>query len=192
MAPGPVAIVLASGKGARFDPSGAKNKLGERLKDGRTVLETSVANLISAGLKVMVVATRNSPLHTASAALAVDWCVNPDPDAGMGNSIAIGVAQTAKAGGWLIALGDMPFISPATISAIARAVHVEKALIAVPEFEGTRGHPVAFGAAMREELLLLSGDEGGKSLLRRYTITRVPTDDYGILRDIDRPEDLPV
>jgi len=38
----------------------------------------------------------------------------------------------------------------------------------------------------------LSGDEGGKSLLMRYTITAVPTDDFGILRDIDRPEDLPV
>jgi molybdenum cofactor cytidylyltransferase len=190
-ASGLVAILLASGRGSRFDPSGLKNKLCHRLRDGRTVFETSAANLLAAGLKVTVVAPDGSPLYAAAGRLSIDWCVNPKPDEGMGNSIAVGVEHSGDASGWIVALGDMPFIKPATISAVGQAI-LAGALIAAPEFESIRGHPVAFGRQMRDELLQLSGDEGGKSLLMRYTITAVPTDDFGILRDIDRPEDLPV
>jgi molybdenum cofactor cytidylyltransferase len=41
-------------------------------------------------------------------------------------------------------------------------------------------------------LLLLRGDEGAKSLLKKHEalLVKVPIGDPGVLRDIDRPEDL--
>lgn len=192
MSAAPIALLLASGKGSRFDPSGSKNKLCERLANGSTVLATSAANLLAAGLEVVVVAPEDERLRAAVAESRITWCANPDPALGMGHSIAIGVRATRSARAWLVALGDMPFIAPATIGAVLQALEDGTALIAAPEIGGVRGHPVAFSRALYDELLALSGDAGGKALFARHAVTAVRTDDYGILRDIDRPDDLPV
>jgi molybdenum cofactor cytidylyltransferase len=47
--------------------------------------------------------------------------------------------------------------------------------------------PVGFGAAWREELLKLDGDEGARALLK--PVTRILTEDDGAFRD-RRPADL--
>ena len=55
---------------------------------------------------------------------------------------------------------------------------------------GQRGHPVGFGAAWRDELLKLDGDEGARALLKSQPVTRILTEDNAAFRDIDVPGDL--
>lgn len=111
---------------------------------------------------------------------------------GMGASLAAGVAAAARAGGWVVALGDMPRVRPGTIASIAGAI-ARGALVAAPfDAAGRRGHPVGFAAALRGELLALDGDIGARTVIDRHaaSLCRVETDDPGIFLDIDTPADL--
>jgi molybdenum cofactor cytidylyltransferase len=112
---------------------------------------------------------------------------------GLGSSLSVGVEASAGAAGWLVALADMPFIGEATMRAVRDAL-VGGALVAAPRdrASGARGHPVGFAAALREELLAIRGDEGARSVIQRHrdAVRLLEVDDAGILRDIDRPEDL--
>jgi len=50
---------------------------------------------------------------------------------GIGSSIAVGVNATAAAGGWVVGLADMPFVSTDTIAAVRAAIE-NGAAIAAP------------------------------------------------------------
>ena len=64
--------------------------------------------------------------------------------------------------------------------------------LAAPYFRTRRGHPVGIAGAFYQDLLLARGDEGAKGLLaaRAAELVKVPLGDPGVIRDIDRPEDL--
>jgi molybdenum cofactor cytidylyltransferase len=112
---------------------------------------------------------------------------------GLGASLAAGIAASSDAQGWIVALGDMPFIEPATIAAVRRRLE-DGALIAAPAVRasGQRGHPVGFSRALRDELAALDGDEGARSVIARHRgeIALVEVDDAGVVNDIDTPADL--
>ena len=85
----------------------------------------------------------------------------------------------------------MPRLKPATIQAVVAAL-AAGATIAAPYLEGERGHPVGFGARLRDELTQLTGDSGARKVLQRHAddIRRIETDDPGVLLDIDSRSDL--
>jgi molybdenum cofactor cytidylyltransferase len=101
------------------------------------------------------------------------------------------VAQARAADGWIVALADMPRIKPATIKAMVAALQ-QGALIAAPIHKGERGHPVGFGAALRDELLKLDGDVGARAVMERHrdSVQLIECDDPGVMFDVDRKSDL--
>ena len=107
----------------------------------------------------------------------------------MGSSLAAGVAAAPEAAGWVIALADMPWVPPEVVRQVAAAV-AGGALVAAPVCAGRRGHPVGFGASLGRDLMAITGERGARDLLERHGLTEVPTTDPGVLRDVDRPEDL--
>ena len=115
-----------------------------------------------------------------------------DAQDGMSRSLIAGLQATDNDIGWVIALGDMPFIKPSTISKVSNAI-AQGELIAQPVYKDKRGHPVGLSARLREELMAIKGDEGAREVLRRHADDCHLIgcdDDPGILRDIDRREDL--
>ena len=195
------AILLAAGRGRRFDPGGARNKLLQPLPGGDSVVEASARALLSVFARVVAVTPPDDGgVAAALHALGCEITVCPDADAGMGLSLAhalrysLDLAPAAGAGaapqGWLVALGDMPFVAPATLQLLAAAVE-QGAGIAAPRFNGRRGNPVAFGAMYRDALLALDGDQGARRLLANAAVSTIEVADPGVVRDIDLPEDLP-
>lgn len=110
---------------------------------------------------------------------------------GMGASLACAVRAAGAADGYLVALGDMPFIRASTIAAVRDAL-AGGALLAAPYFRGRRGHPVGIAGAFRAELEGMKGDEGARRLLERHPdkLIKIPVGDPGVIRDIDTPGDL--
>lgn len=110
---------------------------------------------------------------------------------GMGASLACGVRAAGAADGYLVALGDMPFIRTSTIAAVRDALS-GGALLAAPYFRGRRGHPVGIARAFRAELEAMKGDEGARRLLEAHPdkLIKIPVGDPGVIRDIDTPGDL--
>ena len=112
--------------------------------------------------------------------------VCPDACSGMGHSLACGVRARSDAAGWVIALADMPAVSPTTISAVRDALaHGHQS--AAPVHRGQRGHPVGFGRACREELLALTGDAGARGVLAAHPPLLIEVADPGCLLDVDAP-----
>jgi len=111
---------------------------------------------------------------------------------GIGASLAAGVSHASRSDGWIVALGDMPFIEAATFAAVAASLHAG-ALIAAPVLaDGKRGHPVGFASRLRKELVALDGDEGARSVIQRHAakLVSIPVGDRGIVIDIDTPGDI--
>jgi molybdenum cofactor cytidylyltransferase len=112
---------------------------------------------------------------------------------GIGESLAAAVAASHDAAGWIVALGDMPYVRPATVEAVRAQLEIG-ALIAAPlnAVTGVRGHPVGFASTLHDELLALRGDSGARAVIARHhdELVPVPVDDPGIFVDIDTPEEL--
>jgi molybdenum cofactor cytidylyltransferase len=183
-----VGVLLAAGEGVRF----GGGKLVHPLDDGSAIAAHAARNLISAGLDVVaVVRAGDFPLADI---LEQEGCqVTPCTQSvhGMGHTLAHGVTASREAAGWIVALGDMPRVKPATIEAIAAAL-AAGAAIAAPVYQGERGHPVGFASRLRDELMQLVGDTGAKAVLQRHAeeIVLVDCDDPGVVLDIDRKADL--
>jgi molybdenum cofactor cytidylyltransferase len=186
-----VGILLAAGRGRRFDPSGAQDKLLQPLPDGAAVVVASARHLLSVLPRVIaVVPPADRGVAAALRALGCEVTVCPDADTGMGASLAHAVAASLpNADAWVIALGDMPFVETATIRALCTALD-DGADIAAPLFDGQRGNPVGFSNVHRAALLALAGDEGARRIVRGSPVVEVAVDDPGIVRDVDTRADL--
>lgn len=183
-------ILLAAGRGRRFDPSGASNKLLAPLPDGTPVVLASARSLLSILPRVIaVVAPSDGGVGEALRLLGCTVSVCPGADAGMGHSLAHALCQAQDADGWLIALGDMPHVQPSTLAALCAALE-GGADIALPVCRGRRGNPVAFAAVHRAALLALAGEEGARAIVRAHSATEVQVGDCGIFQDIDTRADL--
>lgn len=187
-----VGILLAAGKGRRFDPSGSSNKLLEHLASGEAVAVASARAMVAVLPQVIaVVPALQGALAGAlrDAGCEVTACI--DAGRGMSASLVHGLRQSLPgAQAWIVALADMPYVERATIAAL-RAALERGAAIAAPVLGGRRGNPVGFGVAHLAELLALQGDQGARAILQVHFITEVEVHDPGIFQDIDLVADLP-
>jgi molybdenum cofactor cytidylyltransferase len=182
-------ILLCGGSATRF---GAE-KLLAPLR-GAPLASHSARNLVAgAGNALAVIPMGSTALRRVLEDSGCDILETSDTRRGMGASLAAAVAASSEAAGWIVALGDMPFIRAATIVSI-RAALEGGALIVAPQVasSGERGHPVGFAGALKAELIALDGDRGARSIVERHrdALATLEVDDPGIVADIDVPADL--
>ena len=186
-------IVLAAGRGSRFRQVAGNEK--DKLladcsgRDGavRSVIEQVLVNL-PVGLGKRVVVTTEDRPQVNRMAQAYGCEIVLIESTGMGDSIATGVAACSQLEGWLMVLGDMPFIRPSSIEQVV--AQMADNCISVPVQDGAYGHPVGFGRHFAPGLMALSGDCGAKSLFAQGQIVEVAVDDPGVLWDVDVPQKL--
>lgn len=192
--PGVQTLVLAAGQGRRFRQQLDQDKLSvpSHVDDeaSPSVLQATLMAVHGATEECLVVVRKdNAPLR--------DWlAINESrfgyatlavATNGLGHSLAQAVAHRPAARGWLVVLGDMPYVRSETLRRLAAAIR-EDALV-VPVYEGRRGHPRGIGSAHRQALLALDGDQGAQALFADACVEEIEVDDPGILQDIDRPQD---
>ncbi len=180
-------LLLAAGRGRRF----GSDKRRARLPDGELLLDRSVANLVATGLPLRVaLGPGDDTLAQSLGERGIETIRCAGAPGGMGATLAAAVPALPHWDAVLVALGDMPWLRPESVAAVARAAGA--ASICVPCHNGRRGHPVAFGARFLPELAALDGDRGARDLLLRHAavVRELAVDDPGVLRDVDRPADL--
>ena len=181
-------ILLAAGAGSRF----GGDKLMAPLPDGTPVAVAAARALVPAVDRALaVVRDPAQPVAALLAAEGLEIVACPEAAGGMGLSLSGGVRAARDAGGWVVALADMPRVWTATIAAVGDALR-DGALMAAPVFQGRRGHPVGFAASLLEELCSLQGDRGAVGVVRRYAseLRLMQTHDSGVVFDVDTPDDL--
>lgn len=197
-------IVLAAGRGERFDASVGKKTTGKlmaSLGDGVPVGVKTASLYTHLGMSVLAVVRQPGELSRRLTAQGCDILVADDAQQGMGASLAAGVrwyaAQRATDGtprydAVLVALGDMPWVKPSTLAAILSTASRDSTRIVVPMHNGVKGHPVLFGRAHWPALMQLEGDKGARGLLSDPCVLPLAVDDDGIHRDVDTYHDLDV
>ena len=190
MNPPPVGILLAAGQGTRF----GSNKLLQPLADGTPMAVASARTLHTVLAHcIAVVNDAQGCVARLLAEAGLQVIANPHAPDGMGTSIACGVAASPNAGGWVIALADMPNIPARVIQSVADGLAHGADLIA-PVYGGQRGHPVGFARRHAPALRALHSDRGARDILaaHRDTLELIDTQDRGVILDIDTPVSLPV
>jgi len=183
-----VGLLLAAGASTRF----GSDKLRHALPHG-VPIAVQAARVFKLELSrvVAVVKPGSAELVDALKKEGCEVVVCENAAEGMGASLACAARAAGEAAGYLVALGDMPFVRRTSIAAVRDAL-LSGAVLVAPYFRARRGHPVGIGAMFFQDLLVLRGDEGAKQLLaaNERRLVKIPVGDPGVIRDIDTPGDL--
>lgn len=117
----------------------------------------------------------------------------PDYREGLSRSLQAGLAPLrAEYAAVMFLTGDQPRLDSGTIDLLLERFEASPADICVPVWEGRRGNPVIFGRRFFPDLMALTGDTGGRDLIRRHpeAVLRVAVASAELLADIDTPADL--
>ena len=180
-------ILLAAGSASRF---GADKRLINI--NNQSMVVAAAKKLKNALPDTRVVITNHDQeLETILKAENISYILCNDAEKGIGASLSCAIRHTPNADAWLIALGDMPFISDTSYTRILHKLG-QGASICAPGYKGQRGHPVGFQNRFKQELMSLSDDKGARDIINKHKeqLSIIDVDDPGILIDIDTRQDL--
>ena len=185
------AVLLAAGASQRM---GKENKLLRRI-DGVPLLRRSAQTLLASDIDecVVVIPPDSADHRKALEGLRVTIAEAKDAALGVSASLRAGVAAlSGSVPAVLVALADMPDLTPGILNSIIKA-HDPSAgrLIIRPVDEtGRHGHPVLFDARFLKDLQNLRGDKGARDILRAVpeAVYEIPSE-AAVTRDLDTPKD---
>jgi molybdenum cofactor cytidylyltransferase len=189
-----VALVMAAGVSRRF----GRDKRQVRLKDGRTLLETTLATVSTVYSRCRLITRRDDDIEWSPNAFSEQsglrrWEAG-HADNGLGGSLGDAfrhlIARDDPAIAAAVVLADMPWLNATTCAQLNRYAHSEH--IIIPSHQGKRGHPVLFGRHFWPALAELQGGDGARSVVQSnpQAVKIIDVDDPGIWRDVDTPQDL--
>ncbi len=185
------AIVLAAGKSSRM------GKLKQLMPLGKsTILEQTLKNLLDSTVAevIVVLGHKAEEITKRLSGRPVKVVVNPLYRKGMGSSIAAGLRFVDRqAQAVMLVLGDQPYVDSPTINRLIDAFGSNNKGIAIPTYRKQRGHPLIFDRKYQAQLSRLSGDVGGREIIKQnpQDILEVPVKCEGIIIDIDVPPASP-
>ncbi|MCL5290342.1 MAG: nucleotidyltransferase family protein [Bacillota bacterium] len=176
------AVILAAGLSRRMGRPKQFLKLGTK-----TLLEHVVENTLQSKVSETIVVTgaHQREIKQVLAGYDVNLAHNPRYEEGQGTSVAAGAAAVSPhARGILFLLVDQPFICPQIINRMVDTFTNTGAPIVR---SGETGHPVLFDITLKEQLVQLSGDAGGRQIINKYRdrLIKLCVCPYQLSMDID-------
>jgi len=183
-------IILAAGEGKRM----GKVKLTLPLGDKKLIeWVLQAAKLAPLDKFLLVVRPEDKEMIKTGEKWGAEIVLNAEYRSGMSSSIkkALHQISSEELVGFFVLLGDQPLINPSILFKMLLAFTPDKKEIVVPFYKDRQGNPVFFDGYWKDELMKLSGDAGGRNLIKAHPerIKRFKISDESILLDIDREED---
>ena len=176
------AVVMGSGKSERF----GKNKLLEKI-DGVPMIEILLKKLEELPFKNIFVTYKDKEIFEICKKYNVISLENKKYFLGQSESIKLGT-ENIKDENIMFFTGDMPFLEEKTIFEI---ISEFDGRITIPVVSGKRYSPVIFPNRYKKELLSLSGDVGGREIIKKEkNLNFIEFFDKKQFMDIDREEEL--
>ena len=184
-------VLLAAGQSKRFPGDLPKQLLdfkGEPMvrRMARQALTSRLGDLI------VVLGYRADLIRPVLSDLEVKMVDNPDYASGQSSSVRWGLRSLdPSASAALFLPADQPFLSAALLDQLINTYELSGGPIVLPTYQGYRGSPVLFHQSLFPELAAVTGDEGGRQIIKRHEseIVTVVVDSQRPLLDIDTPED---
>jgi len=185
------AIILSAGTSSRF---GDKNKLLKPFMDS-SILEHVVKTITTLPILEVILVTGYEQDKIAEAVkdYNVQIINNTEYQTGIASTIKCGIsAASQKTEGYMICLGDMPYITMEYIKNLLDTfINSNTPSIIVPTFEGRRGNPVLFSKIFIDELSRMEGDKGARVVIDNHPDSiievQIPKETYFF--DVDTLED---
>lgn len=182
-------LILAAGASSRMRGG---DKLLEQVA-GEAQLARIARAALATGLTVHVALPPDRPDRRAVLAdLAIRPVTVPDPAKGMAESLKAGLATLPPGAAVMLLLADLPEITAADLTSLHALWQAEpEAILRGAAQDGTPGHPVCFPPDLRDDLMMLQGDEGARAVLVRHRarLRLIPLPDRHATTDLDTPED---
>lgn len=156
------AIIMASGYGRRM----GKDKLLLPFRD-KLLVEHIIEKVIACDFYNTVIVSRDERILELASRKGIQVVQNNSAYKGQSESIKLGIMNTLKADGYMFFTADQPLINVGTIGRLIEIFNKNSNSIVVPRFEEKRGNPVIFPAKFINELMLIEGDKGGKSVITK-------------------------
>lgn len=158
-------VILAAGNSSRF----GANKLLAKFRGGPLIARAFGA--IPPKLAPQTVAVTQYEAVEALARESGFACVRNDaPELGISRSIRLGtealLSRRAELDGILYLVADQPLLTRETVLRLLEAFRARPDRIIVPAAEGRQGNPCVFPKDLFPALLSLTGDRGGKQVIR--------------------------
>jgi molybdenum cofactor cytidylyltransferase len=181
-------ILLAAGSSSRM----GVDKLALDY-NGKTIIEHSLDNILSAGIEDIVIVTRpNSGLVKLFKAGKIRIVENEKYKSGLASSLITGLKEIdGRAQGVIFALADQPLVAPDIYRQLIETYQKSLKLVVGLSYKGQRGNPTLFDRRTWMSVMDLSGDEGGRRIIEKLPaaeISLLETDLDGVLFDVDTPE----
>ncbi|MBM7334408.1 MAG: NTP transferase domain-containing protein [Alcanivorax sp.] len=184
-----LALIAAAGRARRF----GSDKRRAPLADGRALLTATRARAGERFADVRVILRADDrPADLAVPETAV--IVSPRADQGLGLSLADAfaalLAHDEPAEVVAVWLGDMPWVATETVDRLLAEAAGDR--IVRPTLDHRPGFPVLFGRHLWPALAANEQPDGARALVARHrrALVEIPVTDPGVLRDVDRPDDL--
>ncbi len=178
-------IILAAGISSRHP-----DKLFRKI-DGKTVIEKTISTFTDFAVEISVVlgfqAGNLREIIEKQFDEKVRILENPHFQKGKSTSIHAGISACADADYFGFCNADLPFIKSQTVANLLEILKTEKPLILAPKFQNKMGHPTFFHQKLRNKLLQISGNFGGKYVVNAHPETVfVAVKDSGVTLDMDK------
>lgn len=189
--PGRVAaVVLAAGASSRMGRPKPLLPI-----EGTTYLEYLLSKLAEARLNrvLVVLGCKADEVREGTEAGDADFIESSRWEQGMLSSIQAAVLELedSQVDALVLLPVDQPRVASSTIDAVVGAWDATRAPVAVPTYQGRRGHPVIFDRSTWPALLAAPAQEGARFVVRGCgdAVACVPVDDPWVLLDADTPRE---
>ncbi len=184
------ALILAAGRSVRM---GAPKLLLE--VGGQTLLARAIAAARASRCDdvLVVLGEQADRIGREAAAAGTRTIINPRYAEGMGTSLAAGIAALSpECDAAVVLLGDQPCLDAGVINALIDAHHASGKPIVAARYGTVVGAPTLIARPLFAEAARLSGDTGGRPLIRRHPdlVAEVALGSEKASWDVDTPEDL--
>jgi molybdenum cofactor cytidylyltransferase len=177
------ALILAAGASRRMGTPKALLPWGQT-----TLLQYALTQARAAGVDDVVVVL-GPATQKLEKELEVRVAFNPQPETGRSASIRLGAALLSDdVGAVLIQSVDQPS-SLEVLTGLFEAIF-QGGLVAVPTYEGRRGHPICLGGQLLTELRAVTEEEEGlRSIVRRHRdqLIEVPVSSESVVWNLNDP-----
>jgi molybdenum cofactor cytidylyltransferase len=182
------AVILSGGASSRMGSPKALLPY-----QGRPFLEhlLEVTTHPKIGVRRVVLGAHAEPIVKAITLKPEEVVVNEEWKKGQLSSIQAGLRSLpGGTDGLMLCLVDQPLISAGLVDGLIEHFYETRAAVVLPVFEGRRGHPVIFSAALYEELEKAPLNVGARSVVwaHRAELSEYRTAEEGCVVNLNDPD----
>lgn len=179
-------VVMAAGNAVRY----GKNKLAAEL-DGKPLIRHALEAVPKELLSCVAVVTQYPEIAEMAREFGFEPIQNKHPDYGISHTIALGTQALSSCDAILYMVSDQPLLGASSVARVIAEWRTHPDHIIGAAHNGKRGNPCIFPREFFCELLALTEDHGGNSVIRchpeRLITVEVAQEE---LTDVDTPKAL--